>query len=95
MYQMDFPQASTTNYSKIENVFSDNITKFTACFWAKILKTDCAIFTYSTSDEKIAAYFRINHDQNTLHLDLKINGEHSLGPRFVLIIDRLAKYIQL
>ena len=90
MYQMNFPQASTTNYSKIENVFSDDITRFTACFWAKILKTVCAIFTYSTSNENIAAYF-----QNTLHLDLKINGEHSPGPRFVLIIDRLAKYSAL
>ena len=77
MYQMNFPQASNTNYAKIENVFPDDITKFTACFWAKILNTNCAIFTYSIgTHNEIAAYF---HHDHKLSLELFINSGHSPG----------------
>ena len=92
VYQMNFPEASTTNYAKIENVFPNRITKFTACFWAKILKTDCAIFTYSARGynyyDEIAAYLYADH-----RLDLIIKGGNS-NARFVFI-DPLAKYSAL
>ncbi len=48
MYQMNFPEASIRNYAMIKNVFPNSITTFSACFWAKILTTECGIFTYST-----------------------------------------------
>jgi hypothetical protein len=62
VYQMIFSEASTTNYAMIENIFPNNIKSFSACFWAKILKTKCGIFAYSTAThvEEISAYLDNN-----------------------------------
>ena len=47
-----FSETSVENYVKIENVnVKDKITIFSACFWAKFLKTFSSIFVYSSASQ--------------------------------------------
>ena len=61
MYQMEFPEASDKNYVKIENVFTEEITNFSVCFWAKFPAINLAsgIFAYSTEGkpDQISVHF--------------------------------------
>ena len=78
VYQMNFSEASTTNYAMIENVFPNSITTFSACFWAKILKPKCGIFAYSTPThvEEISAYLDSN---NKLRFTIKNDRKFKTG----------------
>jgi hypothetical protein len=85
VYQMNFPEASIRNYAMIKNVFPNSITTFSACFWAKILTTECGIFTYSTPihEQELSGYF---YDSGT-RLEFAINNVWShLSSRCVLFL---------
>ena len=72
VYQMNFPEASVANYARMDEPFSSDIAKFSVCFWAKILRTNCAIFAYSTTqnDAEIQAF--LSRD-GMLNLNIKNN----------------------
>ena len=78
---MNFPEASVKNYARMDKPFSSDIEKFSVCFWAKILRTNCAIFAYSTTqnDAEFQAFLsengilNLNIRNNYLYAGLVVN----------------------
>ena len=74
MFQMDFPEATIENYVKMDKPFSSIIKEFSVCFWAKILKLNCAFIAYSTPEDEVEFQAFLN---NNGKLDLNIKNSYS------------------
>ncbi|XP_028397243.1 uncharacterized protein LOC114521055, partial [Dendronephthya gigantea] len=79
VYQMSFPEASVKNYVKIEKVVNYNLTEVSSCFWAKFLKTKCAIFGYSSLNYNVEIQAFL-YDSLVLELEIK-NIYSDNGPK--------------
>ncbi|XP_028408358.1 uncharacterized protein LOC114530936 [Dendronephthya gigantea] len=63
VYQMDFfSEKSVENYVRIENIFKDKITVFSACFWARFFAPESSLLAYSsaTQNSEFGVYFYRN-----------------------------------
>ena len=74
MYQINFDEASIENYVKIDKPFSSVIKEFSVCFWAKILKLNCAFFAYSTPEYAVEFQGYLDYNRR---LDLNIKKNYS------------------
>lgn len=81
---MNFPMASVKNYVMISKPFSSAILVFSVCFWAKFLKTNSAIFAYSTQDHEAEFQAFLYQD---FDLDLNIRNSKRLESQRLVVVN--------
>ena len=81
---MNFPMASVKDYVMISKPFSSEILVFSACFWAKFLKTYSAIFAYSTRDYEAEFQAFLYED---FDLDLNIRNSKRLESQRLVVVN--------
>lgn len=62
-YAMHFTQNSVWNYARVDNVFPDDITSISSCFWIYFERYSAAVYSYSSKvrTEELMVYLYSNY----------------------------------